>query len=127
MKQKVGINYPITKGDTGFFNQTYDSLSTIKSDLNVLLKTMFGERPFNPEMGLYLQKYVFEQMTDDLKDEITSEIEDKINRFLPLLEIQNINIDFNGDLNGEDINRNIIKIDVDFLYNNELNNISVTI
>ena len=42
----LGISYPIVKGNTGFFEQTFDTLSNVRSKLYILLKTDPAERVF---------------------------------------------------------------------------------
>lgn len=125
--QKIGIDYPIVKGNVGFFNQTFDSLTNIKSNLNVLLNTMFGERPFNPEIGLSLQKYLFEPMTNDLKEEIINHIQNQIDKYIPYITINKLDVNFNDKTTSDNISRNIITIFVEFLFNGDSSTIVVSV
>lgn len=118
MAQAIGCDYPITKGNTGFFKQTFDTLSAIKSKIYVLFKTMPGERPFNPDFGLGLYRFVFEPITEDRLDYIQSEIERKVAKYIPEILIDNfeINEDFNTNADN-----NILKIKLSFSLKNNPN------
>jgi len=105
----INIDYPIGKGNTGFFKQTFDTLSAVKSKINVLLRTMEGERPFNPNFGLGMHKYLFEPLTLELNSLIEGKIRDKIEQYIPEVEI--VDLEINSDFNNNiDHNELIIKI-----------------
>jgi len=93
----INIAWPIQKGNSGFFNQTFDTLSAVKSKIYILFNTMEKERPFNPNFGIGLQQYVFQQLTDDLYNELENKITDKLNKYVP--EIKIVSIDINNYLN----------------------------
>jgi len=93
----INIAWPIQKGNSGFFNQTFDTLSAVKSKIYILFNTMEKERPFNPNFGIGLQRYVFQQLTDDLYNELENKITDKLNKYVP--EIKIVSIDINNYLN----------------------------
>ena len=105
----INIDYPIGKGNTGFFKQTFDTFSAVKSKINVLLRTMSGERPFNPDFGLGMHRYLFEPLTTELNILLENKIRDKINQYIPevIIDTLEINTDFN---NNVDHNELIIKI-----------------
>jgi len=105
----INIDYPIGKGNTGFFKQTFDTLSAVKSKINILLRTMEGERPFNPNFGLGMHKYLFEPLTLELNSLIEGKIRDKIEQYIPEVEI--VDLEINSDFNNNiDHNELIIKI-----------------
>lgn len=105
----INIDYPIGKGNTGFFKQTFDTLSAVKSKINVLLRTIEGERPFNPNFGLGMHKYLFEPLTLELNSLIEGKIRDKIEQYIPEVEI--VDLEINSDFNNNiDHNELIIKI-----------------
>ena len=105
----INIDYPIGKGNTGFFKQTFDTLSAVKSKINILLRTMEGERPFNPNFGLGMHRYLFEPLTLELNSLIEGKIRDKIEQYIPEVEI--VDLEINSDFNKNvDHNELIIKI-----------------
>jgi len=118
MAQAINVAYPITKGNTGFFKQTFDTLSAVRSKIYVLFKTMPGERPFNPDFGLGLYRYVFEPITEDRLDFIQSEIERKVAKYIPEVNIDNLEL--NEDFNTN-VDHNILKVRIGFSLKNDPN------
>jgi len=127
MKQKIGIAYPITKSNIGFFNQTFNTFDNTKSNILILLNTIMGERYLNTNFGLNLYKYLFEQLTDDLKQEIIDEIKTKIEIYIPNIVINILNVDFIDINANNNISRNIIKIFLEFSLNNKTDSINIEI
>ena len=74
----LGIDYPIGKGNTGFFKQTFETFTNVKSKINVLLRTMEKERPFNQDFGIGLHRYLFEPLTRELNIILEDKIRDKV-------------------------------------------------
>lgn len=107
----IGIDYPITKGNTGFFKQTFDTLSTVRSKIYILLKTNPKERVFNPLFGLGMRQYLFEPITQYTIEDITQKIHDKINRYIPEVYITNLEVNANFN-NNVDRNEIIIKLSI---------------
>jgi len=106
------MNYPIEKGQQGYFEQTYDTLLNEKVKLKNLLNTMEGERYMQPNFGLALHKYLFENKTEDLYNKIESEIRKKVSFWLPNIIIDEMNID------SENIDSNIINVVIKFMLKN---------
>jgi phage baseplate assembly protein W len=105
----IGINYPLTKGSNGYFEQTYDTFANEKSRLIMLLNTFEGERLMQPNFGLNLQKYLFDNYSGtNFKDAIISEITKKVNFWIPNLNIDDITID------DSNINSNQLTVTVSF-------------
>ena len=113
-KVSLGIDYPIRKGGS-YFASTYNTLDNVKAKINVLLRTMPKERPFNPEFGIGLYRFVFEQITQEKIDLLQSEIEQKIAKYIPEVNINNLEI--NKDFN-DDTDNNRIKININYSMKN---------
>ena len=93
----INVDYPITKGNTGFFKQTFDTLSAVRTKIYILLKTDPKERIFNPTFGLGMRKYLFEPITEYTIDDIKQNIQDKIALYIP--EVYTVSLDVNADFN----------------------------
>lgn len=110
----IGMNYPIQEGQQGYFEQTFDSLSNEKVKLKNLMRTIEGERYMQPSFGLAIYKYLFQQITPDLKSKIENDIRKKVQFWLPNLLINNLYVDITTD-----VDRNRINVEIDFsLVNN---------
>tara|TARA_Y100001963_G_C6693176_1_gene405638 strand:+ start:119 stop:547 length:429 start_codon:yes stop_codon:yes gene_type:complete len=100
----IGVDLPFRKsnGSEGYFASTSTTIESIKNNVRMLLETNKGERLMQPDIGLNLKKYLFEQLTDDTKSAIENEIVDTFNFWLPFVEVENIQIKM-SDNNRMDI------------------------
>jgi hypothetical protein len=87
----IGLSLPLQMG-TATFNQTYDNLEQLKSNVKNLLLTNRGERLGLPTFGCGLQSLLFEPNDEELEDKIYNTIENAINYWLPQLLIDSIEI-----------------------------------
>ena len=55
----IGITLPIQDGNSGFFQQSFDTLTQVKSNILNLLNTRPGERRMQPTFGSNLWSIVF--------------------------------------------------------------------
>ena len=85
------IHYPFTsKFDV--IDNTTDTITNIKSNILSLLHTDKGERKMNPAFGVRLKQYIFEQMTNELKNKVINEIKHEVSKFFPNVTIHNVNV-----------------------------------
>ena len=63
-------------------------------NLKMLVLTIPGERVMEPEFGVGLKKYLFENAGAELDATIRQKIFEQVNKYLPYIEI--LGIDFNG-------------------------------
>ena len=91
---KIGISLPMDHTDgSGFFPGTSTTLTQTRSNIRNLLLTNKGERVGQPEFGCGLLNVLFEPMSDDLLEDVRTEIEDSIAFWLPHVTINNIGVD----------------------------------
>ena len=74
----------------------------------MLLLTQQGERLFQPLLGMNIRRFLFEQITENTVIEIENDIVSTFSRWLPFVQLNDINI----DISEQDQNR--IKINVKF-------------
>ena len=108
----VGIDFQFGRvpNQDGYFKTTKTTIESVKNNIRLLLKTEKGERLFQPNLGLALRRFLFEQINEDTNILIENEIVDTFEKWLPFVEIQEL------DVNTQPINsdRNQIKIKVTF-------------
>jgi len=108
----VGIDFPFGRvpNQDGYFKTTKTTIESVKNNIRLLLKTEKGERLFQPNLGLSLRRFLFQQINEDTNILIENEIVDTFEKWLPFVEIQEL------DVNTQPINsdRNQIKIKVTF-------------
>ena len=104
----VGIDFPtaiVPDGD-GFFKGTKTTEDAIKSNIRLFLLTQRGERLMQPNLGLNLRRFLFEQITENTVVEIENDIVEGFNFWMPFVQIRDIQI----DLSRQDANRIGIKL-----------------
>tara|TARA_E500000305_G_scaffold99882_1_gene92293 strand:- start:2616 stop:3110 length:495 start_codon:yes stop_codon:yes gene_type:complete len=113
-KIKIGIDLPIRRGDDkdGFFVTTSTTIEAVKNNIRNLLQTNEGERFFQPNLGLNLKRLLFENITDEKLVGIQDAILDKIEFWLPFVEVRNIEV-LTKD-NTSDIRFNEVKVKISF-------------
>tara|TARA_R100001377_G_scaffold61209_1_gene37261 strand:- start:935 stop:1408 length:474 start_codon:yes stop_codon:yes gene_type:complete len=102
----VGIDFPLARvpGGDGYFATTKTTIDAIKTNIRLLLQTNQGERLFQPSLGMNLKQLLFEQMTDDITIQIENEIVDTFQRWLPFIDLNNIEVNRRDDINQVNIN-----------------------
>lgn len=114
----IGITLPIQGGNTGFFNQSFDTLTQIKTNIINLLNTRQGERRFQPTFGTRLWDLVFEQNVDTLKDQAINIVSEDISAWIPNVTVTDITANL---LTTDQITSNrdiyMLKIVVTFMVN----------
>jgi phage baseplate assembly protein W len=85
----IGYSLPFN-GPAGPFNRTYSTLDQTKYNLINLVLTGKGERIFNPQFGVDLQRILFEGVTDETITLAKTILIRDINTFLPNLVINEI-------------------------------------
>ena len=113
-KVKIGIDLPIRRDDGlgGYFASTSTTIEAVKNNIRNLLQTEEGERFFQPNLGIGLRKLLFEQITNDSLIVIQDAILDKLEFWLPFVEVRDIQV-LNRE-NTTDIGVNEIRIKILF-------------
>ena len=103
----VGIDFPFARvpNQDGYFKTTKTTVESIKNNIRLLLHTESGERVFQPNLGMNLKQFLFEQITEDTSIQIENDIVNVFETWLPFVELRDIQINTdNQDRNQIDIN-----------------------
>jgi phage baseplate assembly protein W len=117
MAKGIGITLPIRLGNTGYFEQSFDTLRQIKSNFINLILTRKGERVHQPEFGCDIHEYLFEQLTPENIEGARLSVINAVNTWMPFLEL----INFQLNASSEDIDRNTIRLYVGYRLTNSPN------
>jgi len=111
---KVGIDLPIRRSSDvdGFFATTSTTIEAVKNNIRNLLQTNEGERFFQPNLGLNLRTLLFEHITNENLIGVQDAILDKIEFWLPFVEVRDIQV-LSRD-NTTDIGANEIRVKILF-------------
>ena len=106
----IGIDLPIRKseGKEGFFASTKTTIEAVKNNIVNLIQTDPGERFFQPNLGLNLRRFLFEQINEEIVLQIQNEMLDTLQTWLPFVELKDIQI--GSDSVTEDSNKININI-----------------
>ena len=109
----IGIDLPFRKSDgkEGYFASTTTTIEAVKNNIKNLVQTAKGERFMQPELGLNLRNYMFEQVTDEIIINIQNDIVDIFKVWLPFVEIQDIQVSANET---DAIGRNKLSVNIVF-------------
>jgi len=94
----IGIDLPFRKsnGVEGYFASTSTTIEAVKNNIRNLVNTHEGERLMQPQLGINLRKYLFEQFSDEVVFSIQNDIVDTFKKWLPFVEIQDIQVNMSN-------------------------------
>ena len=111
----IGIDLPFRKSDgiEGWFASTTTTITAVKNNIRNLLSTHNGERYLQPNIGLNLRKFQFEQFTDELRLQIENDILDTFEFWLPFVQVRDLKVQM-SDATAGSVNNNKLIISVVF-------------
>ena len=109
----IGIDLPFRKsnGKEGYFASTSTTIEAVKNNIRNLVNTHQGERLMQPNMGLNLRNYMFEQFTDETLLSVQNDIVDTFKVWLPFVEIRDIQVSMDDN---DSIGKNKMGINIVF-------------
>jgi phage baseplate assembly protein W len=111
----IGITLPIRGANSGYFEQSYDTLTSVKTNIINLLNTRQGERRMQPTFGTRLWTILFEQNVDNLPEIASNIIKEDISTWIPNVTV----IDVTANLLKSDqssADRDIYRLQVAVLF-----------
>ena len=109
----INIAFPFSDDSKGKFLSLNDiSEDAIKSDLMHLLLTDKKERLYLPSFGTNLRQYIFEPNESKVHNDIKSEIQQAVSRFIPFLQIDSVELT-PGEY-GEERNEHHVLVQIDY-------------
>lgn len=85
-----GPRWPLKKGNEDVFEMYDDVKDQISYYLKCLLLTSPGENLSDPNYGVGLRRFIFEQNIGSVRDSIASTISSQISTYLPYLDVQDV-------------------------------------
>lgn len=93
MANGLSPRFPLSISDSGDFANNETIKDLVKQNFRTLLLTIPGERIMIPDFGVGFEKYLFELKSYGTIDNLASDIQNQVNKYLPYIEIQNIDLD----------------------------------
>jgi len=110
MAQAIGVTLPLKLGNTGYFEQSFDTLTQVKSNFINLILTRKGERVHQPEFGCGIHDYLFEQLTPENIEGARLSVVDAVDRWMPFLDL----VQFQLNADPIDLDNNRLKLYVGY-------------
>ena len=90
-------NFPLEFDDTYGYSNVAGLKQLVFFHLKNLLFTNPGEKISDPEYGVGVRRYLFEDLTDERLNNISSDITDAIEGYLSYLELQSVTVVPSGE------------------------------
>jgi phage baseplate assembly protein W len=87
----IAVRLPLTLDSADGFGMLKTIKTVIKQNLKMLILTEPGERIMEPEFGVGMKRYLFQNFSDDVYSEIDSRIREQVAEYLPDVAIKRIN------------------------------------
>ena len=103
--QYVGFSLPFSFGAPEE-SMNEDTIDSITDNLENLINTEPGERVFHPNLGVSFRKFLFEQFDEDIDTfemVVREDIENQVKRWMPFLQIDEVEVGSNPDTNTYNI------------------------
>jgi len=112
MSSGLSVALPLVTSEIfGAYDLNTNFFELAKQNLKMLVLTIPGERIMDPDFGIGLRRYLFEQNTTDTQDKITEKILEQTALYLPYIEINDIQYvtpEDNPDLYPHNLSVNIV-------------------
>ena len=92
--------FPLKLGDRSLFEKPDEIKKIVFFHLRNLILTYPGEKISDPEYGVGIKRFLFENITSGLLNNITDRIESAINTYLSYLDLRKIEVSAPPDSNG---------------------------
>lgn len=86
----VGVTLPFT--GRAVFNQSYTTQEAIKTNIINFFLTGVGERYMNPTFGTRLRNLLFEQIEQEVIEDLKDTIREDVALYFPTVDIRNLSL-----------------------------------
>ena len=99
---------------SGPYSSITNKVDSLGKNFINLLRTSPGEWPMNPDMGIGIKRYLFEQSSSNIIQSLKPNITDQLNEYLPHVKLHSIDV----SQEPGDIDNNSIKIKINCIIMN---------
>ena len=92
MSKGLSPKLPLTKDPVDGYALNKDYVDLVKQNLKMILLTAPGERIMEPDFGVGLRNYLFENDSAASRNKIETRIRNQIGAYMPFLEIKSIEL-----------------------------------
>ena len=107
--QFLGISLPL---EFDMNNPTRTTLEAVKQNVLNLCSTELGERVMQPNLGIRLRRFLFEQFNEDIMLQVQDIVVESINFWLPFININSIVVKMSDNQSGDF--KSVMEISINF-------------
>ncbi len=89
----LAVKLPITKDSINGYAMIDDFETLIKQNLKMLILTAPGERIMEPEFGVGIRNYLFENFNNTTYKQIDTKIRKQVDMYMPAITINEVSFD----------------------------------
>ena len=93
----LNVKLPITRNDVDGFTMIKDLKSLLNQNLKMIVLTNPGERVMDPNFGVGINAYLFENFNNSIYTDIRNRILEQVSVYLPVITIDSITFDGNNE------------------------------
>ena len=98
MAEGLSVALPLVKSDEDGPYLIHKNLEDVaKQNLKMVILTSPGERVMDPNFGVGIRNYLFEQSTPGLVSRIRTKVEKQVKLYVPFVKILNLDVSTNPD------------------------------
>lgn len=87
----ISVRLPVVLDGTDGFGMITSIRDMIKQNLKMLILTNPGERVMEPEFGVGITQYLFQNFSDNVYAEIDNKIRQQVSDYMPMITIEEVN------------------------------------
>ena len=101
----IGLNFPFQDTELGgIIKGSKTTLESIHSNLFAFFTLRKGQRPMHNDLYSPLYDFIFEQWDAISEEELAEAIEDKLQKFFPMVKLEELILDLEEDTNLLNVN-----------------------
>ena len=104
----IGPKLPLNQITEGGFSLTKTIAENVQQNLKNLVLTSPGERIMNPDFGVGLRNYLFENANEGLYSTISSRLHSQVQSYMPFLDIEDVYIGPHDDAGANQNTLNVV-------------------
>tara|TARA_R100000234_G_scaffold118088_3_gene97814 strand:- start:828 stop:1196 length:369 start_codon:yes stop_codon:yes gene_type:complete len=87
----ISVRLPLTLDGTDGFGMIKTIKDMVRQNLKMIILTNPGERVMEPEFGVGIKQFLFQNFSENVYAEIDNKIRQQVGEFLPEVSIQGVN------------------------------------
>lgn len=85
---ELSPKFPLLISSVGSYESNTTIKQVVKQNFKNLLLTSPGERIMDPQFGVGIRRFLFEQVTDSVINILTNRVQQQVSRYMPYINIQ---------------------------------------